>query len=159
MKKPNFPIKAVRYNFYSEKDIDNPDYIKHYCDYLFAHGKQTKIESEEKSITKTAGYIPFNLSDYIKHVIVRLVPSLNFGWLTPKYKELKVTFEYTENNTYYNVIPVSSDVKDHVVRFVEYTTGHDVPKPISEVEWLTGEPPTLKDRERSRKEYQKKSFI
>jgi hypothetical protein len=123
-------------------------------EYFFAEGSQKKVSTESKQITKTEK-TPLNAFEHLKEALIVWQPTLNFGWLIPRYREIKFCFDYVENSTYYNVMPIDRPpYGEDVLRMIEAFSNYsvNVHDPIKPIDWLTGEPPTLEQLKATRKE-------
>ena len=133
----NFPIKQLKYSQYTSYDEYNQMYNKHYREditYQFAIGSQVRIDQQTTTYTTHTIDIPNTGWDWFKKVVIEFCPQLNFGWITPTYKELKCKQKVVNNNTYYNVIPIDP-TKKYKDRY-----------PITEIKWLTTMPYTLDEK-------------
>jgi hypothetical protein len=119
---------------------------------FFIQGRQVKVDEVKRKTEKVGGQIPATNIDYVKHFLVTWCPSLNFGWLKPKYEEIKVTFDYVESVTCLNVIPTQKPSNSGLVELIEYDEGFSfsmLSEPPSETDWLLGEPPSPEQLKRT----------
>ncbi len=104
-----------------------------------AQGTQLRVAHSEEII----GFhqVPDRPFDWVKFALVSWQPSLDFGWLKPKMKQIPIKRRVEE--TYYNVYPLSESEADLSSRSGDtYFLQEFVP---NRVDWLEGEPFTRKE--------------
>jgi hypothetical protein len=121
-------------------------------EYFFAEGSQRRVSTESAQKTKTVK-VPANALEHVKETLITWQPTLNFGWLAPRYREIQVQFDYATNHTYYNVMPVDRPpYGEEVLRMVEMSRGLNLRSVVKPIDWLAGEPPTQEEIKSAEKE-------
>jgi hypothetical protein len=107
----------------------------------FARGHQARVVHEKNEKISIVGKMPESPIDWFKALLVQWDPSLNFGWLAPRIKDVLSITEITEQNTYYNVMPLDKNFQPSYLEVHEWEGLPD----LIECDWLLGEPPTQSD--------------
>ena len=135
----HFPIEQYTQSFYLDPYIlvnnSYQDYLNSYSTSFtskFAKGSQTLVDKTNKSLKLEGILQPTSLIDHIKHALINWEPTLNFGWLTPKYSKSYINFEYTESSSYVNVYPLPTSHPGRFYTLYEHS--------LSPVEWLNAKP-------------------
>lgn len=95
------------------------EYIQYQLDHglisftkYFARGSRPRINEELVKESFDVVQVPTTFIDWLKDIIVTLTPSLNFGWLRPKYKSIQTKVYKTYNQEIWNVYPVNPEMED-----------------------------------------------
>lgn len=98
----------------------------------YAQGSQARVEHNIETVETFVAKIPSTPADWVKSLIVKWQPTLDFGWLSPKFKSYSVPTEQHITETYWNVYLLEEEMP----RGMDSIT---MRKP-SPVDWLTAMP-------------------
>jgi hypothetical protein len=114
-----FPVKTYNNDLCIDHDVPakyRPEIIRN--SWQFIWGKTTKIEYNVQRLEYLETKVPLDATNLIKHYIVTSTPSLNFGWLAPKYQTFDIPQTVIHSKTYVNVIPLEQYQKEDTVTFL-----------------------------------------
>lgn len=100
----------------------------------FVRGSQRRINERADVRSKIITYVPCKPIDYLKKFLILVIPSLDFGWLSPNMEPL-VAETRIVNQEIYNIYPVKNVVDDSRRPYLEFVE-------MSPIDFLLGEPPT-----------------
>lgn len=117
-----YPIKTLKNDVcidWSVPDHYHQNYIE--STWQFYWGESTTISSTTERNEYTRINIPdANLLNWFKYLIILFEPTLNFGWIQPSFKLLKIPQKITTNNTSVNVIPLEEYNPSNYQTFLDY---------------------------------------
>lgn len=101
-----------------------------------ATGRQIRTEvSSDRHVEKTC-LVPASNWDWVKKTIIDFEPTLNFGWLKPKYKTINTNVHVIKHFKISNVYPLELETANRKA----YVDLVSIPEPV---DWLlSSEPPT-----------------
>ena len=113
----------------------------------FAIGSQARVENLFKELVTYRSQLPKTSWDHFKKILTDWVPTLNFGWLKPEYVKVPTRTVQNIKNTYYNVIPLSDDIRNNFVAVEKYIPPELDLRLPDEFDWLRATPPTIGETE------------
>lgn len=113
----------------------------------FAIGSQARVENVFKELITYRSQLPRTSWDHFKKIITDWVPELNFGWLKPEYVKVPTRTVQNIKNTYYNVIPISDEIRNSFMTVEKYIPPELNLRLPDEFDWLRATPCTVEETE------------